>query len=82
MQVVHDPENKLKIENVWAFVSHDDKGNEGLCAIPTNLGMMPMIAADVDRLNSLKEAAQKLKAMTNKKIKLIKFSVREDLETI
>ena len=80
--MIHDPENKLKIENVWAFVSHDDKGNEGLCAIPTNLGMMPMIAADEARLKDLRVAAKKLVSMTNKKIKLIKFSVREDLEEI
>lgn len=80
--IVHDPENHLKIEDVWAFISVDEKGDEGLCAIPTQMGMMPMIAADEARLKDLMPQAQKLADMTKKKIKLIKLTNRQEVEVI
>lgn len=80
--IIHDPENKLKIDAVWLFVSRDENGNEGLLAAPLGETFMPLVAADPDRVESLRIIAQKMAQMTKKKVHLIKFSVKEEIETI
>lgn len=80
---VHDPDNpKHTIDSIYAFISEDENG-EGVCAASNGTALiMPLIAADERRLELLKPIAQELARHTKKKIKLVKFSVREDLETI
>jgi hypothetical protein len=82
--VLHDAKNYLKINEVWAFISVDDEGNEGLCAAPIGNGAatMPLIAADKKMLEILRPVAKGLALMTKKKIKLIKLHGREDVEFI
>jgi hypothetical protein len=80
--VLHDPGNHLlRIDALWAFISVDDDGNEGLCGYPLDGMTMPMIAADGDRVASLVGLAERLALMTGKKIKLIKLSAREEFTT-
>lgn len=82
--IVHDPKNSVdRIDTIYAFISSDETG-EGVCGmpLPNGSGILPMIAADEKRLESLRPIAQMLASFTKKKIKLIKLSVREDLETI
>lgn len=84
--IAHNPPNTLRIEAMYAFISTDDEGNEGLCGIQTLDGMMmPLIAADPERVESLRSVAKRLAAqrgVTGKEIKLVKFATREELETI
>jgi hypothetical protein len=83
--LIHNPPNKLHIDAIWVFVSSDKDGNEGVIAIETAAGMMPLIAADEDRLKSLRPIAKQVaagRAATGKEVKLIKFTMREELETI
>lgn len=82
MVELHDPGNKLRINEIFAFVSVDNNGNEGVCGFSTPEGMMPLIAADPERVESLRVIAKQLAGMTDKKIQLIKFTVREDMEVI
>lgn len=85
MAVISNPPNKLRIKEIFAFVSEDEHGDEGICAFSTPAGMMPMIGADPERIEDLRPIAKLLagqKQFTNKGIKLIKFTVREDLEVI
>ena len=65
-----DPPNVLpRIERIWAFLSVDAAGNEGLCAAPLGgLGLVPLIAADEARLESLRPIAVYLAARTGKRI--------------
>jgi hypothetical protein len=74
-----------KIEALWAFVSVDPiDDNEGVCAhqFPGS-GWMPLIAADEKRLNQLRPIAEMIAAMHPEyRIKLVKFSGREELEDI
>jgi hypothetical protein len=81
--VVHDPENLLRIEEVWIFISRDDKGNEGVCAFmhPT-LGWVPMVAADEQRLESLRPKAAEIARLTSKSVHLIKLTTRLEVEVI
>lgn len=77
---IHSPPNTLlRIDEIWAFVSVDETG-EGLCAIPTAGGLMPMIAADKARLESLKAMASQIAKMSGKTVKLIKLSSRQELQ--
>lgn len=48
--VYHAPENEIfNISEIWAFLSVDEKGAEGVCGV----GGMPLIAADLSRLISI-----------------------------
>lgn len=83
--IVHDAPNKLKIDRIWMIVSVDADGNEGVCAGPMPGypgGMMPLIAADEDRLPFIMDLARKLAGKTRKTVRLIELSVRTDVEDI
>jgi len=48
----------LRITELYAFVSKDENGHEGIMGFQTPDGnMMPMIGADVERVESLKPYA-------------------------
>lgn len=74
----------FKIESVYAWVHTEEDGTEGVPAFQDPAGgfMMPLIAADPDRLVSLRPIAEGIVANTGKPLVLAKFSVREDVETI
>lgn len=82
--VLHDPGNTLlRIDAIWAFVSVDDNGNEGLCGTTLpGLGVTPLIAADSVRLAALIPMAQRVATMSGKRVRLIKLSTREEVRVI
>jgi hypothetical protein len=82
--ILHNPPNHLlRIDAIWAFVSVDEDGNEGLCAMTLpGLGLTPLIAADEARLESLRRSAQSLATKSGKAVRLIRLHSREDLEVI
>lgn len=77
----HNPNNYLgRIDHIWAFLSLDD-GGEGVCAAPLGgLGVVPMIAADKRRLDSLRPMARAAASAFGKPVRLAKFKDREDVE--
>jgi hypothetical protein len=83
--VFRQPKNSMpEIKSLYLFLSVDpDDGNEGVCAAPLgNLAFpIPMIAADEIRLGQLRPLAQQLATELQMRIKLVKLSVREELET-
>jgi hypothetical protein len=83
-RVVHEGGNHLKIDAIWAFISVDDDGNEGLCAAPlpgSNM-TMPLIAADERMLTKLIPIAEMLARNTSMTIKLIRLGTREEIRVI
>lgn len=72
-----------QITEMYAFVSKDE-GGEGLVGMTMPIGgqatFMPFVCADKDRMESLKPMAMKMAKLGNKKIKLIRLTVREELE--
>lgn len=73
--------NHLKIDAIWAFLSVDnDTGNEGVITMRSVNGLMPMVAADEERLESMRPIAAMVAKNSGIKVRLVKFSVREDLE--
>lgn len=81
-------ENKpgFRIATLHAFVSVDKDDEEGICSFQGASGVhWPMICADVERLKQFRPIAEELAkgaALVGVKIKLVKFSTREDLEEL
>lgn len=69
--------NFLKIEELYAFIATDEEG-EGIMGFQTVGGMMPMVGADMDRVNSLKIIAEQIKKATGKPYEIRKFKVVKD----
>lgn len=77
------PPNYLgRIDQLWAFLFVDD-GGEGVCAGPFGaLPVVPYIAADKARVESLRPLAAAMAKRFGKPVRLAKFTHREDLEII
>lgn len=77
------PEQGFRIETVVAFVAHDGDDDEGIMGFLQPDGTwMPMIAADEERIRRLRPIAEDQAKATGQQVKLVRFSQREDLETI
>lgn len=76
--------NGFRIKSISAFISVDpNDGDEGIIGTRAPDGsMMPMIAADEDRLNSLRPIAEQMAAHLPHEVKLVRFTNREDVEVI
>ena len=70
-----------KIDTVYAFIANDDDGSEGIPAfVAENNLVVPMIAADLDRVETLRPIAEEMAEMKGIIITLAKFDNRENLE--
>lgn len=78
-----EPNKLLSINSLYAFVSVDNEGNEGLCAyFEPKAGMwMAMVAADEARVASLIPYAEEMSKNSEKKIKLIRLTNRVEIRT-
>jgi Zn ribbon nucleic-acid-binding protein len=74
------PPNTLRITEIFAFVSVDENDQEGVIAINTILGPTPMIAADKARLEYLRPHAERVAKEMGIKVRLLRFSTREEVE--
>jgi len=72
---------QLRITEVFAFIVVDKDGSEGVPAIAVGPTLLPMIAADRRRLDSLRPIAEAEARRLGVQFTLARFSVREDLET-
>lgn len=85
MPVIVAPPNTMpRIGSIWAYLSKDEKGNEGVCAGPIEpFGMLvPLIAADPERLASITPIAERIAAATGLTIVLVEFTTRTELREI
>lgn len=72
----------FKIKKMWAFIATEPDGTEGVCALRVGNDWMPMVAADQDRVESLKVAAQQIANHSGATIQLVEFDVRRNVERI
>ena len=74
-----------KIEKLFAFIIEDtgpdDEGVAAFHMFGSNV-FMPMVGADMDRVESLRSHAQQIAQTMGKPIKLVEFSQRTELEVI
>lgn len=71
---------QVHIDQMYAYVVMDDDNTEGIPAFMNGNTAMPMVGADMDRVKSLNPIAQKLAAELGKKVTLVRFSVRQEIE--
>lgn len=75
--------NRLCIDELFVFVSQDPKtGKEGTAAFQQFGVWTPLVTGDKSNLDLMRAAARKIARMSGHKIVLLKFSQREELETI
>lgn len=80
--IILEPENTYRITEMWAFISQDDNGNEGILGFDSPLGISPMMTTSPKVLESFRPIAVALASETGKKILLIKLTHRTDVEEI
>ncbi|MBA7670703.1 hypothetical protein ES703_78850 [subsurface metagenome] len=72
-----------RIEEMYAFVAEDSgPDDEGVVAMSAGAVMLPLVGADMARVESLKPIARDIAAQTGKKIKLLHFTHREEIEGV
>ena len=72
-----------RIEEMYAFVAEDSgPDDEGVVAMSVGGVMLPLIGADMTRVESLKPIVRDIAARTGRKIKLLHFTHREELEGV
>lgn len=73
------PKNYMVINSLMAWVMVDEAGNEGIAAFQTPQGIMPMMGGDPAKILAMKPLADHLATRTKMKIKLLRFSQREEV---
>lgn len=76
------PAPNFRIRHLVAVVAVDPKDHsEGLCGVYRDGAWYPLIAADEARLESFRQLLPELRRVHKGVIRLVRFSVREDVET-
>ena len=69
-----------RIEEMFAFVAEDSgPDDEGVVGMYTKNGWMPLVGADMARVESLRPIVRTIAVETGQRIKLLHFTHREDL---
>lgn len=81
--IIHDPCNKETIDNLYAFISVDENGNEGILGASLPPGqVLPLVFSDMSLSDKMRDIAKGIAVHTDKTIKLVKFSNKEYVEDI
>jgi hypothetical protein len=73
---------QVRIDQIFAFICVDDDGTEGIPAISTPIGVMPLVGADEARIESLRKYAEQISRDMGKKVTLVKFTNRIEMEVL
>ncbi|KKL12546.1 hypothetical protein LCGC14_2534710, partial [marine sediment metagenome] len=71
-----------KIIELYAFIATDNNGDEGITAMLVGNKWLPMVGADMDRIESLRPVAEKIAGIHGQKIIIAKFTNRVHIEDI
>ena len=72
-----------RIDSIFAFVAEDSgPDDEGVIGAMTVDGWMPLVGADMARVNALRPIARAVAQRLGKPVKLLRFTKREVLEVI
>jgi hypothetical protein len=73
----------LQITEMYAFVAVDRDGDEGIIGMRAPDGSwMPLVGADKARVESLRSIAREIARASHREVRLLRFSVREELEVL
>lgn len=70
------------ITEMFAFVVEESPGEEGIPAVHTERGWMPLVGADMTRVDSIRGHAQRVADESGLDVRLVRFSVIEEVEII
>lgn len=74
---------QLRIDQMYAFVMVDDDGTEGVLGFTSPNGRaMPLVGADMARIDSIRPYVQEIATLTGKPTILRHFTTATDVETI
>lgn len=72
-----------RIETMYAFIAEDTSpDDEGIIGMNTGTGWMPLVGADMERVESLKPIAQSISRQTGKRVKILQFETRREIGVI
>ena len=69
-----------RIERIFAFIAEENPQDEGIVAMKMGAAWMPLVGADMARVESLRPIAEDIAKVTGKTVKLIVFETRKELE--
>jgi hypothetical protein len=69
-----------KITQMFAFISEEGPEDEGVMGMMRNGMWMPLVGADMKRVNTLIPIADQISALSGKPYKIIKFRIEEVIE--
>jgi hypothetical protein len=74
------PGKGQKIERLYAWVATEPDGGEGVCGmtIPELGGLVPLVGADRERIESLRIYAEQIRKASGCPTRLVEFSTRID----
>lgn len=76
------PGNEKPIDQIFAFVSVDAEGKEGICGMPLNGANWAMVTSKPETVELMRKAAREISKRTGKPVRLMRFTQREIVETI
>lgn len=71
-----------KIERIWAWVSSDTSGEDGIIAYVGENGAIPLIGSDMERIESFRPYVEKIAQASGRPITLRAFGEMKTLETV
>lgn len=72
----------LVIDEMFAFTTIDENGDEGVMGYKTEVGWLPMVGADVDRIKSLKPMADSIATALRITYKIKRFKYVGEVEDV
>lgn len=76
------PKNKIPFDYLYAVLSRDEDGNEGIVSAMSENGAFPMVFGDPIMLKLIKPLIIQLSKDTGRKLYVMKFEKKEQLEVI
>lgn len=75
-------DGQLRIDSMFAFVAIDDDGTEGVIGVYTPDGWLPLVGADMERVQQLRPLAQMTAKQTGAPVLLLHFTQRTEVEVL
>lgn len=72
------PKSREKIDEIYAFIV-EENGVEAIMGFKSQDGWIPMVGADMERVQSLIPIADHVEKISGKKYEIVKFTHREKL---
>lgn len=77
-----DAKDGHRINLMYAFIAIGEDGDEGVCAMYTPEGWVPMVGSDMTRVDQLRPIAAEIAKRTGKMVHLRRFAQMEIVNVI